>query len=198
MIPKIQLRRCLSALLIAVSLVTHSQCFGQANASADPLSIEFGGVTYLHRWTKAGQHEFTPNGQEDLARWLDMVTVNIHHPTRDGDQLALLANQVLGNYKAVGKIVATHSVPRTDKAPAQHLIVAVLRGSNLMETVFARFLLVDDQGVVVVHSHREYGASAASVTGPWLEKNGSERINALMKWTGLPTLDVLKQLPDSR
>jgi hypothetical protein len=65
---------------------------------AAPLS--FGGVDYMHRWSKNGQNEFTPKGQEDLARWQDMITINVHEGVVNGDRLADRANRVLGNYQA--------------------------------------------------------------------------------------------------
>jgi hypothetical protein len=63
-------------------------------------TLSFGGVDYLHRWSKNGQNEFTPKGQEDLAKWQDMITINVHEGVVNGDQLADLANRVLGNYQA--------------------------------------------------------------------------------------------------
>ena len=44
------------------------------NAADDAARCEFRGVTYLHRWTEKDQHEFTPEGQEDLQRWSEMIT----------------------------------------------------------------------------------------------------------------------------
>src|SRR5262249_11174927 len=76
-------------------------------------SFLFDAVAYWHRWSKKGQNEFTPQGQEDLDRWTEMVTINLHEEIRDGEQLALLANQVLGRYQATGKILKTDSKPRT-------------------------------------------------------------------------------------
>jgi len=171
--------------------------FGQVG-TAEPLSIQYGGETYIHRWMQAGQHEFTPNGQEDLARWRDMVTINVHPGVRDGEQLASLANQVLERYTTAGKVITTSSVPRTESSPAQHLVVAVLQGPNVLEATFARFLLVNGQGIVVVYSHREYGPDGAAVLGKWLESQGSSSANTLMTWDGMPSLDVLTRLPASR
>lgn len=171
--------------------------FGQVG-TAEPLSIDYGGEKYIHRWTQAGQHEFTPNGQEDLARWRDMVTINVHPGVRSGEQLASLANQVLERYTAAGKVITTSSVPRTESSPAQHLVVAVLQGPNVLEAAFARFLLVNDQGIVIVYSHREYGPDGATALGTWLESQGSSSANTLMTWDGMPSLDVLTKLPTSK
>ena len=50
-------------------------------------------IAYIHRWSNAGQHEFTPANDADLERWRDMVTVNVHEVAKDGDQLARVANR---------------------------------------------------------------------------------------------------------
>src|SRR2546427_5562449 len=42
------------------------------------VALSFGGMDYLHRWTKDGQNEFTPESDSDLARWHDMITINVH------------------------------------------------------------------------------------------------------------------------
>ena len=57
-------------------------------------TLSFGGVDYMHRWSKNGQNEFTPKGQEDLAKWQDMITINVHEGVVNGGQLADLANRV--------------------------------------------------------------------------------------------------------
>jgi hypothetical protein len=51
-------------------------------------TLSFRGVDYLHRWSKDGQNEFTPKGQEDLHKWQDMITINVHEAVVNGDQLA--------------------------------------------------------------------------------------------------------------
>lgn len=59
----------------------------------------FMGVGYFHRWSKDEQHEFTPQKQEDLNKWTDMITVNGYPNVADGEGLAATANAVLENYK---------------------------------------------------------------------------------------------------
>jgi hypothetical protein len=83
-------------------------------------TLSFRGVDYLHRWSKDGQNEFTPKGQEDLNKWREMITINVHQAIVSGDQLADLANRVLGNYQSVGKILRTDSKPRTPQREAEH------------------------------------------------------------------------------
>ena len=161
-------------------------------------TLNFGGTNYMHRWSKGGQNEFTPASDSDLGRWHDMVTINVHEAVRTGDQLADLANRVLGNYQSHGKIVRTDSRPRTSQRPAEHLIVALLGNPTFLEAAFARLALIDGIGVVIVYSHRVYGKDAAETIGEWLKTNGPSLEKTLMAWEKIPTLAALKRLPQSK
>ena len=116
----------------------------------------------------------------------------------NGEQLADLANRVLGNYRSHGKIMRTDSKPRTAQRPAEHLIVALLANQDLVEAVFPRVVLVDGVGIVAVTSHRAYGKGAAEAIGEWLKANGPAREGTLMSWGKIPSAAVLKQLPQSK
>lgn len=166
--------------------------------SAGGLTLHFDGVDYLHRWSKDGQNEFTPKGDADLAAWRDMLTVNVFEAVRTGEQLAEVANKVLGNYQARGKILRTDSKPRTADRPAEHLIVAALGDPAFLEAAFARLLLVDGTGYVVVRSHRVYGKAAGPAMSDWLKANGPAVEKALMEWGQVPSKDVLKRLSQGR
>jgi hypothetical protein len=190
--------------LITVSALTFgltSFCgntLAQGNNPTQAIAVEFGNARYVHRWSRAGQHEFTPEGQEDLSRWRDMLTLNVHKSVSNAEQLAQLANQVLERYKTAGQVLTASSIPSTETRPAQHFIVALLRGPDVAEAVFARFALLDGRGVVIVSSHREYGQSAAPVIADWIKKNGTDGVNTVMKWTGLPGPQTLDQIPQSK
>ncbi|MCP9820728.1 hypothetical protein KBZ18_14680 [Synechococcus sp. Cruz-9H2] len=158
-----------------------------AAAAYRGLSLSFGGQRYWLRFSAGGQHEFTPGEQSDLTTWRDMVTLNVHENVRNDDQLAGLANGVLANYRQAGRIIRTASQPRTAARPAEHLIVALLAGTGLAEAAAARVLLVDGVGVVVVRSHRAYGAQAVVSVADWLTANGPGLETSLMTWSVKPT-----------
>src|SRR4030088_94396 len=102
------------ALLIAAALMS-SQAADNSKAPA----FQFRQVNYFHRWSKNDLHEFTPDKQESLDHWSDMITINDYPAVHDGDGLAATANTVLGKYKShEGKILKTSSVPRTADRPA--------------------------------------------------------------------------------
>jgi hypothetical protein len=184
----------LAALSTAFAASESAKGTPPTNASA----VSFGGVDYVHRWSKNGQNEFTPPRDSDLSRWSDMVTINVHPAVANGDQLADLANRVLGTYQSHGKIVRTDSKPRTPQRPAEHLVVAVLGNPSFLEAAFARFVLVDGAGLVTVYSHRVYGKDAGPAMSEWLKANGPSVEKTLMSWDRMPSPTALKQLPQAQ
>lgn len=160
-------------------------------------SLTFRGVDYEHRWSKGGQHEFTPSGQSDLTAWLDMITINMVEDVSNGEQLALLANRVLSAYQRAGKVLRTDSRPRTPDRPAEHLAVVVLGTPKFLEAVFARFVLNDGVGTAVLYARRVYGSPAGQEMGEWLRANGQQVEQALMAWDRIPAPPALRLLPQS-
>ena len=199
---KIRSRTAHAWVVVVALLICSSAPSAADRASGSPptqaTTLTFGGTVYVHRWSKGGQNEFTPGDDSDLARWRDMVTINTNEAVRNGDQLAALANSIVGNYQRHGKIVRTDSKPRTPQRPAEHLIVAILGNPELLEAVFARIVLTDGVGEVAVYSHRIYGKDAAGPMGEWLKANGPSIEKTLMTWDGIPSLTALKSLPQSR
>ena len=162
---------------------------------AEPLRLAFRGTGFVHRWSKADQHEFTLAPDTDLNSWSDMITLNVHAKARQGEQLADVANQVVANYQRHGKVLLTRSEPRTATRPAEHLIVAVLGGPQLREAAFARCLLHDGMGLVAVVSHRAYGPAAEADIHRWLAAQGQATEQALTAWATLPSPARLNLLP---
>jgi hypothetical protein len=164
-------------------------------AAAPAATLRFRNQDYLHRWSRQGQHEFTPADQPDLQAWRDMVTVNQHRAVRSGEQLAELANSVLGNYQRHGKILRTNSIPRSTQKPAEHFAAAALGQPRFIEAVFARFVLREGQGQVLVVSHREYGERVGPAASAWLAQHGTAIEQALMAWDRWPSAQELERLP---
>ena len=59
-----------------------------ALVAAEKRTISLFGKDYFYRWSKDIQHEFTPEGQEDLAKWKDMLTINLYPDVKTGEELA--------------------------------------------------------------------------------------------------------------
>ena len=183
---KIRALQILVSLAVACGLLDAQQT--RAAAAPEKFAFVFGGVGYLHRWSKNHQHEFTPQGQEDLEKWSDMITLNIYPDARDGEALATKANAVLENYKShKGMVLKTTSVPRTPDRPAEHFIAVVFGRPNFIEVAFARFKLVDGVGCSIVYSHRIYGEKIGDQMSAWLSGNGPEMEKALMAWNDTPS-----------
>lgn len=160
-----------------------------ANKKDKAAAFTFAEVKYFHRFTNKEQHEYTPDGQENLNRWADMVTINYYRQVKDGEALATAANSVLETYKANKAVVyKTDSIPRTKDKPAEHLIVVIFPRPTFIEVAFARFRMPDGVGTSVVYSHRVYGEKIGNVMKAWLEKNGAITERNLMKWDAMPKL----------
>jgi hypothetical protein len=169
----------------------------RAAGSAPKQAFVFREVGYFHRWSQNEQHEFTPEHQEDLNKWSDMITVNGYPDVSDGEDLAASANAVLENYKNhEAKVLKTHSVPRTADRPAEHFIAVFFTRPNFIEVAFARFKLVEGKGFSFVYSHRIYGKEIGDPMSAWLSANGDEVETALMGWSSMPAPASL-DMPES-
>ena len=156
-------------------------------------AFSFSDVKYFHRYTKDDQHEYTPDGQEDLNAWTDMVTINFYRKAKEGEALAATANAVLENYKANrATVVKTASIPRTKDKPAEHLIVVTFGRPEFIEAAFARFRMHNGVGTAVIYSHRVYGKKAGNEMSAWLAKNGPGTEKNLMLWEAMPKAPTLK------
>ena len=174
-----------------VALELLPQDSGRGN---QPAAFVFAGVKYFHRFTQADLHEYTPDRQQDLKRWTDMVTINYYRQAKDGETLAAIANNVLENYKAKGKalVFKTDSIPRSKDKPAEHLVVVIFPRPDFIEVAFARFKMHNGLGMSVIYSHRIYGSKSGNEMSIWLEKNGPTTEMNLMKWNSPPTLPISK------
>lgn len=185
----------LLVVLTAACLAFDAQNTPTAAAAAKPAFV-FGGISYFHRWSQNDQHEFTPEGQEDLEKWSDMITMNVYHSAHDGDALSAKANAVLENYKShQGRVLRTSSVPRTPDQSAEHFIAVVFGRPNFIEVAFARFKLLDGVGCSIVYSHRIYGENVGDQMSAWLNDNGPKVEKMLMEWKDIPSSGSLRGLP---
>lgn len=149
-------------IIYALVVFSAGTSFAQIKApnGTEGMILSFGGVDYLHRWSKDGQHEFTPQGDMDLATWLDMITVNLHEMVTNGEQLATLANNVLSLHQKHGRLLRIDSKARTADSPAEHLVMAVFCGPSFLKSAIDRVVLVGDVGEIAVYSHRVYRSMA--------------------------------------
>lgn len=180
---------------IYCTVLTLCSAAGQA---AEPLVIDFQGQNFIHRWSQAGQHEFTPEGQQDLATWQEMLTLNVRDEVTDEEALANLANGVLGVYQKHGQVIRTASVPRSDSQSAEHLAIALMGNPEFVEAAFARFVFHEGRGIILIYSHRTYGEGASDAMVGWLQTNMASSESRLMAWSPLPGKASLDALPETK
>ena len=177
--------------LLILAVIFGAAVFAAEN-SAKP-AFTFNGVDYFHRSSEKDQHEFTPEKQEDLKKWSEMMTVNLYRDVHEGEQLATIANAVLENYKKHGAMVLnTNSVPQTADHPAEHFIAVVFPQRGFIEAAFARFKLAGGMACSCVFSHRIYGEKVGDQMSAWLNTNGPAMEKSLMEWSSIPSPESLK------
>jgi hypothetical protein len=69
---------------------------------------------------------------------------------------------------------------------------AVFPRSDVIETMFIRFRMVDGGGTAAIYSHRGYGHAVGDRMSNWLRENGPEVQRALMTWNIPPVPDTLQ------
>ena len=183
--------------LVLLTIACNALGASRTHAASQPTkpAFVFRDVGYFHRWSKNHQHEFTPEGQEDLKKWADMMTVNVYPDVDDAEGLAQTANAVLENYKSNrAKVLTTNSIPMTAARPAEHVIAVVFGLPDFIEVAFARFKLMDRKGCSFVYSHRIYGEKIGDKASAWLSANGPAIEKALMEWSSTPSPESVSEL----
>lgn len=183
-------RRAMVSLIAAVVPGTRLSAQGTP-APGVPSRLVFDGREFHWRWSRDGQHEFTPERETDLARWMNMVTVNVHPSVRDAEALARLANAILGNYRRHGRVMKTASKPARPDSPAEHMITAVLEQPGLLEAAFTRIFLLRQRGFVLTYSYRIYRDNAGAAMTNWLNANGNRLESVLVAWRDFDRIEPL-------
>lgn len=190
--------RTLFSLMTGLMVMLFSfNAFAQSGSSGADLTLVFQGDEYQHRWSKRGQNEFTPHGQEDFAQWRNMLTINVRENVTTADQLATVANKTLGFYQDNGYVLRADAKPSVANRAAEYFMSGVFVQPAFVEAAFSRLLLRDGVGLVVVYSQRFYGENAQEDMLAWVEENGMQTEDDLMSWQALPSLKALSNLPQS-
>ena len=187
------------ALVATAPLAAPPSSAAPTDAGTPPTTIDFAGMPYLHRWSKAGQNEFTPAAQTDLDHWTDMVTLLVYDKVATEDQLANIAGRLLAAYKKDGAVIRAVVLHATPERKAEYLIVGVLAGGGSNEIVFTRLVMTSEAGEALMYAHRLYGekATVALGTADWLKANGPATEQALTTWQDGPSVSALRTLPQA-
>ncbi|WP_198945794.1 hypothetical protein [Acetobacter sp. DsW_063] len=177
------LKTCCGSSLVCAMLPVMSVEAKGAGAVTDRLT--FRGSDYLFRWEGGNQQEFTPQGQEDLQKWLEMMTIVRYPDAHSADRMAEIANNTVALYQKNGKILKVDAVQAKAEKPAIYFAEAALSDVNVLEIAFARLQLVESGGMGAIYSHRFYGVSPGvnHEASAWMDKNGAAIERALMEWT---------------
>jgi hypothetical protein len=181
-------RAVLSTLAIGLAL---SPAVASGTGGIAGRTLQFNKTRFIHRWHKDGQHEFTPEAETDLARWTNMVTINLHRAATNGEKLAEIANRIVGNYRQNGRILKTASKPATATDPAEHFIVAMFGRPSFLEAAFTRIHLVNGIGFATTYGRRVYGEKVGPEMSKWLADYGSATEAALMGWSDPATFAAI-------
>ena len=151
-------------------------------AHPDAESVVFAGTKYCLRTRQHDQFVFTPSGQEDPARWADMITLICDSTVSDGKGLAEKAIACWqGSRDARATIWHINYVPRLDQMPARSDALYVLATAlarpehNYDEFAYTTIRFVAGVATTARYSHREYreGRSSTERVVSWLTKNES-------------------------
>ncbi len=161
---------------------------GLAAAMADLQSpatakVTFRGTEYLLRSSHGNVYDFTPRGQEDLATFTDMLSLDLYPSAHDQEALATITSRVQGVAQgAKATILRTISVSASGQQPGEHFLAAVMPTPHGVDFDAIHFVLVDKEAVGVFYTHRSYGESAAGTTSAWVTKNAAEVEQAVLQF----------------
>jgi hypothetical protein len=155
--------------------------------------VTFRGTEYLLRSSHGNGYDFTPQGQEDLSTFTDMLDLNLYPAAHDQEALATITSRVQAIAQgAKATILRTTSVAASGQQPGEHFLAAVMPTPHGVDFDAIRFVLVDQQAVGVFYTHRSYGESAAATTNEWVKKNATEVEQQLLHFDASRMVSAVK------
>ena len=157
-----------------------STTHASAPASDNGNVVIFSGTKYFLRTAKDGQYVFTPNGQEDLQRWTDMISLSYYPEIKEGNSLAAKAIDWWKHCRSTrAHILQMNFVPRIDQMPARdnafYTTFTLLEKpyNDYDEFAYTALRIVGGIGATSTYSHREYrtGMISPERNFTWARKN---------------------------
>jgi hypothetical protein len=169
-------------------------------ASDNGAVVIFSGTKYFLRTAKDDEYVFTPDEQEDLQQWTDMIRLSYYPEITDGKSLAAKAIAWWEHYrKTRTRIFKINFIPRLDQMPAHDdaLYTAVTISekpyNDYDEFSYTAVRIVEGIGMALVYSHREHRDHLIEmgINNTWILRN--ERLeDAWFTWNGIPQYRTLK------
>jgi len=134
-----------------------------ASVSDNGNVVVYLGTKYFLRSTKDGQYVFTPDGQEDLQRWTDMITLSYFPQITEGKSLAAKAIEWWSHCRSMrAHFFDLNFVPRIDLMPSRDNALYVAStliaqpDNNYDEYAFTALRIVEGIGAISTYTHRNY------------------------------------------
>lgn len=156
-------------------------------SAAPPPGFQVGDTAYLLRWTgDGGLAEYTPEGQDDLNRYSEMISLA---PTP-----AELAPAGMAGYARAmadfvregrnGDVLSQDCVPEAADHAAECTMLVAYAGREATELAFTRLVAVGSTNVAaLVLSHREYGDASPALAKAWLASPAGRRtVAGFLDW----------------
>ena len=135
---------------------------------SDITFVTFDGQKFVTRLIEPRHFEFSPEGQEKLGSWSEMVAVNAYLLPRTEDPMGSIVDRFVKRYQENGKVIEPSSA---EPSLAEKHVAMVLTYAKFQEAILARFLLMDGKAVGISYSHRVYGDDPAARMEPWIQAN---------------------------
>jgi hypothetical protein len=155
--------------------------------------VMFRGTEYLLRPFDGKTYDFTPQGQEDLSAFTDMLSLKLYPTAHDQQALATITSRTQAVAQgANATVLPTISGSASGQQPGAHFLAVVLPTPHGVDFDAIRFVLVDQQVVGVFYTHRSQGQSAAGTTSAWVAKNAADVERQLLQFDAARMLSSVK------
>jgi hypothetical protein len=182
---------------LALVVLASPLALAKEPARPAPVKLNFNGVEYVHRSTLNGRSDFTPAAQPG-ADWRDRMTILVRENVTTPEQVSSIASNLVETVSDVGEVVRAESAPNLRTDQTEHFFAARMQTDKYAQAAFVRLGMFEGKGVLVMFSHRSYGAHSLESSTGWMDRNGEDTEKKLMSWTGMPKLAQLRALPKSK
>lgn len=168
-----------------------------AAAAASPPPLEFAGTTWYARWWDGGLVEYTPDGQTDLERYSEMLSLL---PTPAGLQAAHLdaytREMAITHERRGGRVLSRECQPAAPSHLAECTLLIGFGDASHVELAVVRHIALRAGIAGFSLSHREYGDGAEDRAKTWIASPAGQRlVGGFLDWVDATGLRMDAVLP---
>ncbi|HEY4560337.1 MAG TPA: hypothetical protein VIG54_06325 [Lysobacter sp.] len=153
------------------------------NAVAAPPTLAVGNMTYVHRYSDGGLHEYTPEGQDDLDRFADMLTLlPTPEDLRAADLESYSIHMAAVHTRRGGEVLSRECEAATPVHVADCTLLIRFAKAGHVELAVDKQMATKRGLVAMALAHREYGEGAAGRAVAWTQGEGQRRIADFIDW----------------